>query len=469
MEKKMTVGLIVGNRGFFPDHLCEEGKAKIEEVLKAKGLNVISLSEKDTKFGSVETLADTKKCVELFKKNRENIDGIIVTLPNFGDETAVADTIRNCEIDVPLLIHAWPDEITRMDIANRRDSFCGKISVCNNLVQYGIPFSLTKLHTVDPQSKSFANDLSRFTGICRVVKGLKNIKIGAIGTRPDAFKTVRYSEKILEDNGISVHVIDLSQIFSEIKKLDDGSRQVKESLEQLRNYTDNSSISANSLLKIAKLKAAIDAWINENELSGVAIQCWPSMQENYGIMPCAAMSMLSNSLVPAACEVDITGTLSMYVLQLVSGTPSAIVDWNNNYGEDENKTVFFHCSNLPVSFFEKSKMHISDIIAGTLGEENAQGTISGRIKPSPFTFLRLTTDDTYGDIRGYTGEGKITDDELDTFGGYGVAEIAQLQELMKFVCENGFEHHGAISLSETADTILEALEKYKGWEIHRHQ
>ncbi len=468
MKENLSMGLIVGNRGFFPDHLCKTGRAKLLAILKEKNVDVVTLSEKESKFGSVETWRDAKKCASLFKKNREKISGIIVTLPNFGDERGVSDAIRLSGLDVPILIHAWPDEIKKMDSTHRRDSFCGKISVCNNLLQYGIKFTLTEKHTADPASGQFSREIDNFLSICRVVRGLKNVRLGAIGTRPQAFKTVRYSEKILEKFGVAVDVIDLSEIFAGAEKLKEGSQEVKEQLEKINNYTDTSEVPATSLLKMAKLKVIIERWIKENELSSIAIQCWTSIQQNYGVMPCAVMSFLSNSLLPAACEVDITGALSMYILQLASGTPSAIVDWNNNYGNEEDKTVLFHCSNLPAHFFHKSRMYISEIIANDIGKENAYGTIYGKIKPSPFTFLRLTTDDFSGKIKGYIGEGRLTDDKLETFGGYGIAEIEDLQNLMKFICENGFEHHTVINLSRTSGIVKEALEKYKGWDIYQH-
>jgi len=468
MEGNLSIGLIVGNRGFFPDHLCKTGREKLLKILDNKNVEIISLSEKDSNLGTVETWDDAKKCADLFKKNREKISGIIVSLPNFGDERGVADTLRLSELEVPVLIHAWPDETGKMGISNRRDSFCGKISVCNNLIQYGIKFTLTDLHTVSPESESFSCDLDKFLGICRVVNGLKNVKLGAVGTRPVAFKTVRYSEKILEKYGISVDTIDLSEIFAQIEKLNDQSNNVKETLQQIKNYTDTSAVSDSSIIKMAKLKVVLERWIKENDLQAIAVQCWSSIQENYGIMSCGVMSYLSNSLIPAACEVDVTGALGMYTLQLASKTPSAIVDWNNNYGEEENKAVLFHCSNFPVHFFEQSHMYIGEIIADSVGKENACGTIYGRIKNSPFTFLRLTTDDFTGKISGYTGEGNFTDDKLETFGGYGVIEIKQLQKLMQFICKNGFEHHTVISLSKTSEIVKESLEKYKGWDIYNH-
>jgi len=466
--EKVGIGLIIGNRGFFPDYLCKTGREKIIDFLNKQGINVISVDEKETKFGSIETYEDAKKCAEIFKKNREKIDGIIITLPNFGDEGSIADTLRLANLEVPVLIHSFPDEIDKMDVSNRRDSFCGKISVCNNLYQSGIKFTLTTNHTEDIEDGIFKEDIDNFISICRILKGLKNVKLGAIGTRPAPFKTVRYSEKILERYGISVETIDLSEVFARISKLKDENKKVKEEFEKIKNYSDTSLISDQSILKMAKLKIVIDEWIKENNIKSIAFQCWTSIEENLGIVPCTVMSYLSNSLIPSACEVDITGALSMYILQLASGKPSAIVDWNNNYKNEENKCVLFHCSNFPVSIMEESKIVSQEIIKNSVGEENAYGAIFGKIKSSPFTFLRLTTDDFTGKIKGYTGEGEITDETIKTFGGYGVAEIKNLQSLLKFICENGFEHHTCINLSRKAKIIEEALSKYKKWEIYNH-
>ncbi|MBN2310738.1 MAG: fucose isomerase, partial [Candidatus Hydrogenedentes bacterium] len=148
--RKACFGLIVGNRGFFPDALAREGRAHMRRLLKELGCSVVSLGEKDTKFGCVETWEEAKKCAGLFREKREDIDGVIVTLPNFGDERGVADTLKMADLGVPVLIHAWEDDPKKMSIEHRRDSFCGKMSACNNLVQYGIPFTLTKRHTMDP-------------------------------------------------------------------------------------------------------------------------------------------------------------------------------------------------------------------------------------------------------------------------------------------------------------------------------
>ena len=365
--KPLTLGVIVGNRGFFPDHLVTEARAEISSILKAKNVQIVMIGPEETKLGGVETWEDAQKCGKLFKAHKDVIDGVLVTLPNFGDERAVANTMRLSELDVPILIHAYADDVEKMDVKNRRDSFCGKISVCNNLSQYNIPFTLTSLHTVPPSDPSFSGDLDTFIQTCRVVSGMKRVRVGAVGARTGPFNTVRYSEKILESMGISVETLDLSEVFGRAGRLKDDDSVVTDKVNQLKGYTSTEGVPAAALIKQAKLGVILDEFTKQNDLQALSIQCWTSMQEFYGVVPCSIMSMGSDSLFPNACEVDVLGAISMYVLQLASGEASALVDWNNNYKDDPDKAVIFHCSNLPKSIMRETKMEYQQIIAGSVG------------------------------------------------------------------------------------------------------
>jgi L-fucose isomerase-like protein len=468
-----TLGIIVGNRGFFPDRLCEDGRDEILRALDRAGVRPVLLPASATRAGAVESLADAEKCAALFREHAGSLDGILVTLPNFGDERGVANAIRWSGLSVPVLVHAFSDDRDRMTISDRRDSFCGKMSVCSNLRQYGIRFTLTRLHTVPPGSDSFQDDLARFLVTCRTVKGLARLRVGALGARPAAFNTVRYSEQLLERSGISVETLDLSELFGQVGALRDDEAGVREKLNAITGYIETGTVPPQALLKMAKFGVALDAWMERSRLQATAIQCWTAMEEFFGVVPCTLMSMMSNVLRPSACEVDVMGAVAMHAMACASGRPSALVDWNNNYGGDPDKAVIFHCSNLPKEVFAQDgaarpRMDYQAIIAGTVGRENAYGTVVGRLKASPFTYLRLGTDDVEGRIRAYIGEGELTRDPLETFGGYGVVRIPNLQKLLAFVCENGFEHHVAINLSPIADGVEEALNKYVGWPVYRH-
>ncbi|MGC0772640.1 MAG: hypothetical protein WB543_06860, partial [Candidatus Acidiferrum sp.] len=422
---EMTLGIIVGNRGFFPDHLARSGRQDMITALTAKGIKPIVLEESDSKWGAVESRQDASRCAELFKKHREQIDGIVVTLPNFGDERAIADTLRMANLGVPVLMQATPDTPSKMTIRDRRDSFCGKMSACNNLAQYGIPFSLTTLHTEAPDSEVFQKDVDWFLAVCRVAKGLKRLRIGAIGARPAAFNTVRYSEKILEASGISVETLDLSEVMGRTARLKDDDPKVTQRLGAIRQYVSTQSIPDASLIKMAKLGTVIDTWMRDTEVTISAIQCWTSLEEFFGVVPCTVMSMMSEQGLSSACEVDVAGVIGMHALQLASQTPSALLDWNNNYADDPDKAVCFHCSNLPKHFFRDVRMDFQEIIAGTVGKDNTFGTCVGRVKSGPMSFARFSTNDREGKISGYVGEGAFTDDPLETFGGAGGVKIPQ--------------------------------------------
>jgi L-fucose isomerase-like protein len=465
----ITLGVIVGNRDFFPDQLITEGRQDILEVLAAQGIQAVILDEQATKLGAVETWEHAKKCAALFKQHQDSIDGILVCLPNFGDEKGIAETIKHSGLQVPILVQAYPDDLSQLIPSRRRDAFCGKISVCNNLYQYGYPFTVTEQHTVHPKSESFLADLQRFVGVCRVVKGLKNARLGAVGARPNAFNTTRYSEKLLQYFGISVQTIDLSDVFGPARQLADDDARVRERISRITAYVNTAGVPSPSILKMAKIGVVLDEWMAKLDLTASAIQCWDSLQHNYGVNVCTLMSMMSEQLMPSACEVDITGVVSMYALQLASNTPSALVDWNNNYADDPDKCVLFHCGNWAKSFFgPEFKMEYAPILGSTLGDENTYGVVAGRTPAGPFSYARVTTDDRHGVIKAYVGDGMFVDDPLDTFGSRAVVQVPGLQTLMRHICKNGFEHHAAMNASHSAAVLKEAFETYFGWEVYHH-
>jgi L-fucose isomerase-like protein len=464
-----TLGVIIGNRDFFPDKLVAEARTEILDLFKTLNITAVLLGDQDSKLGGVETFADAQKCAALFKQHADEIDGILVVLPNFGDEKGVAETIKMANLNVPVLIQGYPDDLNKMDVVNRRDAWCGKISVCNNLYQFGIKYTLTTKHVVSPRDQSFITDVRNFVAVCRVVKGMRSVRIGAVGARPGAFNTVRYSEKILQRNGISVTTVDLSEILGNANKLTANDKSVKEKLEKINAYAPTGKTPPDKLVQIAKLDVVLADFMSENVLDATAIQCWTSLQKNYGCNVCTSMSMMSENMLPSACEVDVTGTLSMYAMQLASGSPSALVDWNNNYADDDTKCVLFHCGNWAKSFLPDITISTAPILGTSVGTENTYGALDGRTPAMPLTYGRISTDDCRGIIKAYFGEGDLTNDNLNTFGNRAVAKIDKLQELMNYVCRNGFEHHVVMNASKTAPILKEALENYLGWEVYLHQ
>lgn len=465
-----TFGVIISNRSFFPDHLVRTAREKLMAAMEQWGHQVIALSPEDTFLGQTMTYEEAKKCAALFRAHSAEIEGIIVCLPNFGEETGVADAIKMSGLNVPILIQACDDDLDKLQLENRRDAYCGKLSLCSNLYQYGIPYTLTARHTCPVDSEEFHADVERFARVCAVVKALRTARIAQLGARVTPFRTVRYSEKLLQQAGISVITEDMSEIFADAWLMQDDDPRVLAREAEIRAYGNICpGIAREKVLKQAKLSLTIDQWMADHECVASAVQCWDSVEANYGCAACLSMSMMSSRGLPSACETDVMGAVSLLALLKASGVAPVYQDWDNNYGGDTDRCVNVHCSNYPAAAFrEKPEIANLDILATTLGTEYSFGALKGRVRPDKMTFLKVSTDDRRGVIKCYLGQGEFTDDPLETFGGVAVCHVKNLDGLMHYVAKNGFEHHVAIVQAECADILEEALGNYLGWEVYRH-
>ena len=472
-KTELTFAVIVGTRSCFSAELARSGRQQMLEQIQKAGHHALILPAVETPTGAIETVADARKCADFFNLHRGEIDGVIVCLPNFGDELGIVNTLNWAKLGVPVLVQASDDELDQLDTAHRRDAFCGKISVCNNLRQYGIPWTDTATHTVAIESDEFGRDLESFAAVCRVTQGLRNARIGAIGTRPAAFQTMRSSEKLLQASGITVVPVDLSEIIAAAQKVDVQSARAKDKRAEMMGYGSVAGGIQNleaKWEKHARLYLACEDWMQANAIDAAGFQCWTSIQQNYGCATCLTMSMMSNQLLPCACEVDVAGVTAMYALVLATGNPAAIADWNNNYAQDRNKCVAQHCGNYPKGFVGGA-VQISNlsVLGSVLGEDICFGGIDAKVQPGPMTYLRFSTDDVHGRIRGYVGEGQFTSDPFNMLGSIAVCQIPNLRKLMKFICKEGFEHHVAMVRSFCGSAITEAASNYLGWDIYVHE
>lgn len=469
-KQKQSFGVIIATRNIFNFELAVSARKTVLEKLDKMGFGTVIIPSELTPTGNVEGYEDAVKCAKYFKEHADQIDGIVVVLANFGDELGVVNTIQMAGLNVPVLIQACDDDNDKVDVNSRRDAFCGKLSVCNNLYQYGIKFTDTTFHTYSLDSKEFETDIYKFAGICRVVKGMKGLRVGAIGTRPIGFQTMRVSEKILQKTGITVVPVDMSEILAAATKMDENSAAVKEKVEAIQEYGTCNILHEGQITRQARFGLAVEEWIEENDIDISALQCWESIEKNYGCAACVTMSMMGEKLMPSACEVDIAGTIGMYALALASNRPSALLDWNNNFAEDRDKVVCTHCSNYPKSFFENEiEIGSLDILGTVLGQEDTFGAVKGKVAPGNMTYFRISTDDPKGNIRSYLGEGVITDDPYGMDGGIAICKIPRLQDLMKFMCKNGFEHHVGMVRGHVAGILEEAIGNYLEWDLYIHK
>lgn len=470
IRRRLSFGVVIGSRAFFSPAPCEAARREVLAHLETLGIDAVTLPFEATANGAVQSIADAELYAGHFRRHAEEIDGLVICLPNFGDEIAVIELVTRANLNVPILLQASNDENDKVDVHSRRDAWCGKISVTNNFYQYGIPFTETSHHTCDTGGEEFRDDLARFARVCRVVRGIRGARLGAIGARTAPFQTMRYSEKLLQSAGVTVVTADLSELIGRAGGLGDDDARVREKMEKIRAYGKiPAHITADQLTRQAKWTVTVDGWIDENGCDASAIQCWRSLQDNFGCATCVTMSMMGEELMPSACEVDIMGALSMYALALASEAPPAILDWNNNYAREEDKCVATHCGNFPKKFIgDTPEIGELDVLGEVIGRAKCFGAVKGKVKAGPMTYFRVSSDDTAGTLKAYLGQGDFTDDPYGMDGGIAVCAVPRLRQLMGFVTQNGFEHHVAMVRGHHADVLNEALTRYLRWPFYDH-
>ncbi|MCY3020117.1 MAG: hypothetical protein NTW87_13955 [Planctomycetota bacterium] len=461
---KTTFALFFGNRGLFPASLIASARDEMTRALDTQGHTTLLLDAGATRHGGVETVAEGRRYARFLEEHRGRFGGVIVCLPNFGDENGAVAALQDA--GVPVLIQAYPDELDKMAPALRRDAFCGKFSIMDVFCQHGIRFTALPPHVASPASPGFAAQVDHFDRVCRTVRGVRRMTVVAVGARTTAFKTVRIDELALAQHGINVETLDLSGVFARVRKLASGDAALKAKAALLEKYASFHGVPAAAFDKLARLGVVLDQIVEEFGASAMAVRCWLEMQQELGISPCVLMSELNERGVPAACEVDVGSALTMYALQLASGAPAACLDWNNNYGDALDKCILFHCGPVPQAMMRgKGRVTDHDILANATGPGCGYGCNTGRIAPGPFTFSNVLTSG--GTLSFYLGQGAFTDDPLpaDYFGCAGVAEINGLQTVLQKIGYLGHRHHVTATPGHVAAPLEEALRKYLGFEL----
>lgn len=461
---KSNFALFFGNRGFFPAAMIYNTRAELSQQLQRWGHGILMMDEASTRYGAVETPQEGQYYANFLRENQGKYDGVILCLPNFGDETGAVTALK--EAGVPILIQAYPDEMDKMAPAFRRDAFCGKLSIMDVFNQYRVKFTALKPHVVQVTSEKFIENVDHFDRVCRVVKGMHDLVIGAIGARTTPFKTVRIDEIALQKNGITVETLDLADIIGRVKALPSSAKEVRTKTDFLKEYTSWEGVPVEALENLSRLSVVFDNVIRDYQMDAIALRCWSELQTQLGISACVLLGVLNNTGIPAACEVDIGCAITMKALSLASGNAPACLDWNNNYGEDENKCILFHCGSFPLSLM-KNKGRVTDhsILANSIGFGKSYGCHVGRISPTLFTFGNLFT--LNGILKYYLGQGEFTEDPIpdDFFGCAGVAEISNLQDVLLHIGRTGHRHHVSVTPGHILPPLVEALQNYLGCEV----
>lgn len=460
----LTFALYFGNRGFFPETLIASARREVAEAVAKAGHSSILLDEAATRFGAVETAEEGRRYAAFLKERSGRYDGVILSLPNFGDETGAISALQDC--GVPILIQAYPDEIGKMDFKSRRDSFCGKFSVMDVFCQYGLPFTAFEPHVVHPASPVFAKQLDDFAAVCRITKRMRRANVGAIGARTTAFKTVRYDELALQRKGLSVETYDLSELLMRTRSVEAKSGKFTAKREKLLGYTDFTGTPPDKIDTLAKVGVALDDMVEEFSLDAIALRCWIELEKELGVAPCVLVSELNDRGVAAACELDVCNAVPMLALGAASQKASTCLDWNNNYGDDPDKVILFHCGPVPQSLMAgKGRITEHPMFAKSFGAGCGWGCNTGRLGAWPMTFASSKTED--GKLVFYLGEGRLTADPIEEgfFGCGGVAEIKGLQGKLRSVGLGGFRHHVSLTSGNYSLALREAFTTYLGYEI----
>ena len=462
-KKKMTFALYFGNRGFMPETLIASARAEMRQAVTSCGYDALTLDEQATPYGGVETRADGRLYAEWLQAQRGRFDGVILCMPNFSDENGAVAALRDA--GVPILIQAYPDELDKLDFAFRRDAFCGKFSIEDVFHQYHIPFTVFPPHVVHPLSDTFRDQLHDFAAVCRVVRGMRRLTIGCFGARTTAFKTVRFDEITLQANNITVESFDLSAVVHRIGRMKDDDAAVTAKIDRLNSYTDISRVPPAKLLSLAKLSAVLDAYIAEYQLDALSLRCWEELQTWYGIAPCVLLGELNDRGIVASCETDLCSAISMQAMKLSSEQPTACVDWNNNYGEDLDKVILFHCGPIAESLMAGRGTVTDHKMFSKNQPDQGWGSDEGRIRAFPMTFSNCKTED--GRLTFYVGEGEFTEDVIPDgfFGCGGVARIDNLQQILLRIGRHGFRHHTTVGVGRMKTVLEEAFSTYLGYEL----
>lgn len=463
-QNKSTFALFFGNRGFFPASLQASARQELSQTLQKMGYKTLMLEPNATRNGAVETQEEGAIYANFLKKNTGKYDGVIVCLPNFGDETGAVAALN--EANAPILIQAYPDEMDKLDPARRRDSFCGKFSIMDVFMQYGLKFTAIKPHVVHPCSPAFAENVAYFDRLCRTVKASRKMIVGAIGARTTAFKTVRIDELALQRHGITMETVDLSDVFARVKAIKTSDKRAQAKAKVLSAYTCWKGVPKKAFERIVALGVVLDCLAEEMKLDAMAIRCWLELQHEFGISCCVLLSEMNERGMMASCEVDVGSAITMRALGFASGQPAACLDWNNNFGDDEDKCILFHCGPVPQGMMA-GKGQVTDhaILENAVGKGCGYGCNTGRIAPMPITFGNLTTAD--GKMKFYLGEGRFTEDVVPKafFGCAGVVEIPRLQDVLLAIGREGHRHHVAVTPGHVLAPVREAFEKYLGYEV----
>ena len=412
-----------------------------------------------TPHGMVHSLDEAEAIAEYFQSRK--VDGLILCPLDFGDERSASKVAE--KLGVPVLLYATKEPPGRDDpgLSRVSDSYCGNLSMASGLYRRKIPFHYAGLFF--PDEPAFRAEVETFVRAVAVVKGLTGARLGQVGVRPGTFETVGYDETaMILKFGQNVIYANLVDIVDAVQSLPDDDARVSATVEDIRARYTTITVSDVYLISAAKLEVALTDFWSRNKLSGMAMQCWPSIQRELGISVCTTYGRLTEKGMLTACEADILGALSMMVNYhaALGGTVPHFVDWTIRHRENPNQLLAWHCGNAPACLAREPGQTALRSRRDMLGEldvpecDPQAGLSQFQLKPGPVTFCRLAEYD--GRWKMLIATGEIVPSEETLAGTWSWVQVRDHDALYRTLVEEGFIHHASMIHGDQTEALLQA-------------
>lgn len=463
---RVKLGIVAVSRDCFPAELSIQRRRAVVAACREKGIELV---EADT---AVENEIDVLKALEELKC--AGVNALVVYLGNFGPEGP--ETLLAKKFAGLAMFAAAAEETENNLVSGRGDAYCGMLNASYNL-------ALRKLNPYIPEypvgtPEEIAEMIADFEGIARILLGLSKLKIFSFGPRPQDFLACNAPIKPLYDLGVEImenSELDLFEAFNKHQKDPRIPALIKEMEEELGAGNGYPGI----LAKLAQYELTLKDWAEAHkgasEYVVFANKCWPAFQTQFGFVPCYVNSRLASIGIPVACETDIYGALSEYIITCATELPATLLDINNSVPRDmydNHKEEFmnytlkelfmgFHCGNTPSSCMKNCSMKYQLIMHRLLepGKEPdiSRGTLEGAIRPGDITLFRLQgTADCR--LKSYVAEGEIIDVDPKSFGGIGIFAIKEMGRFYRHILiAKRYPHHAGVAFKAAGKQLFAAM------------
>lgn len=452
--KKLRLGYAPTRRFTFSAEDAYKYKVLIREKMESFGLDIdiIDLEGLNEEGLLYNDLYNANEIVEYFKQQK--IDAIFFPHCNFGTEDVVARAAK--ELGVPTLLWGPRDEAPLENGMRLRDTQCGLFATGKVLRRFNVPFTyITNSRIDDPV---FERGFKNFIAAANVVKEFKKIRILQIGPRPTSFWTMMCNEgELLEKFGVEIHPINIEDMKrASEKEIKRDTEELAEAINYIKTNLEAIDVTEEDIKKIAALKTAMKRVAEENQCNAIAIQCWSSLQDSMGIMPCLANAILTDEQIPVTCETDIHGAITSIMVQAatLNTLPTFFADLTIRHPENENGELLFHCGNFPVSLSVEEQPRLQRHF---LFDDHSPGTHEGQIKgANEMTIARFDGD--HGEYSLFLGKCKETTGPF-TRGSYVWVEVNDWPLWEEKLVTGPYVHH-AVGINANVIPVLFEACKY---------